>query len=80
MAVATGDDFEFDSDSENENGWDDDIDIIDETDQILQKSKYDSTIMQDNECWKCQQCSTINNVKLTVEKYNLKCCGCTYIF
>ncbi len=66
------DEFEIDSDSK---GWSD-VDEIDESEQIMKHSKIRLIENEQNECWKCIKCNQLNNLKLTIEKYNMKCCGC----
>eukprot|EP01084_Bolivina_argentea_P187220 322541_1 len=67
------DDFDCNS---NDDNWDDDLNIMDDTDRILELSRQNSVEREDYACWQCMKCYNINNVKLTIEKENMKCCGC----
>eukprot|EP01084_Bolivina_argentea_P202897 346586_1 len=75
-SAVNDDDFDFNSD-DNDWGDDEDVDIIDDSTKILQLSRQDSIEKENtNTCWKCMKCENINNVNLTIEKEDMRCCGC----
>eukprot|EP01084_Bolivina_argentea_P076928 139456_1 len=76
--TSTADDDGFDYNSNDDDNWDEDedLDIMNDNDKILELSRQNSMEKEDYTCWKCIKCENINNVKLTIDKQNMKCCGC----
>eukprot|EP01084_Bolivina_argentea_P080411 145669_1 len=69
---------DFDYNSNDDCNWDDDEHIL--NDKILELSRQNSMDREDYKCWKCIKCKNVNNVQLTIEKYNMHCCGCNLTY